>query len=87
MRPARRMSCQTKCLPFGSGTLWKLLADSIYRGYSPLKFYGDVVCVLKQLVLTVPRALRGYSAASLGDHVMNGWKVARICFISGQNML
>ena len=71
------MSCQTKCLPFGTGTLWKLLADSIYRGVlaSPLKFYGDVVCVLKQLVATAARALRGYTAALLGDHVTNGWEV------------
>jgi len=71
------MSCQTKCLPFGTGTLWKLLADSVYRGVlaTPLKLCGDGMCVLKQLFTTALRALRGYSAALLGDHVPNGWEV------------
>ena len=71
------MSCQTKSLPFGTGTLWKLLADSVFRRVlaSPLMLCGDGVCVLKQLFTAALCIFRGYPAAFLGDHVTNRWEV------------
>src|SRR5208337_4062415 len=67
------MSCQTERLPFGTGTLWKLIADSVYRRVlaSPVKLCGDSRCILKQLFTTALCVLRCYPAAFLGDHVAN----------------
>src|SRR5271166_5863802 len=71
------MNCQTNCLPFGTGTLWKLIADSVYRRVlaSPLKLCGDSRCLLKKLFTTALCVLRSYPAAFLGDHVTNRWEV------------